>query len=122
MGLCQPLLRPFELLLLTFIFPTAVWLQYDDTIFCPPGWLRSFRALFLKTIGPLEGRIIATKAMLPRWEGFNEHEVETTMTAWKAIGVVNDLAYCMTQTKTEEDRRLKENVPSGYNFKRVCNH
>ena len=70
----------------------------------------------------LEGRIIATKAMLPCWEGFEEHEVETTMTAWEAIEVVNDLAYCMTQTKTEEDRRLKENVPSGYNFKRVCNH
>ena len=77
---------------------------------------------FLKTTGPLEGRIIATEAMLPRWEGFKEHEVETTMTAWEAIGVVNDLAYCMTQTKIEEEGTLKRNVPSGYNLKRVCNH
>ena len=44
------------------------------------------------------------------------------MTAWEAIGVVNDLAYCMTQTKIEEEGTLKRNVLSGYNFKRVCNH
>lgn len=77
---------------------------------------------FLKSTGPLEGRIIATEAMLPRWEGFNEHEAETTMTAWEAVGVVNDLAYCMTQTKIEEHGILRGNVPSRYNFKRVCNH
>lgn len=76
---------------------------------------------FVKSIGPVEGRTIATEAMLPRWEGFKEHEVETTMTTWEAIGVVNDLAYCMTQTKIEEHRSIKGNVPSGYNFKRVCN-
>lgn len=109
---------------LTFISPTAVWHQYDDTIFCPPGWIQSIRKYvpFLKSTGPLEGRNIATEAMLPRWEGFNEHEVETTMTAWKAIEVVKDLAYCMTHTKVEESGFLTGNVPSGYNFKRVCNH
>ena len=67
----------------------------------------------------LEGRNIATWAMLPRWEGFNVNEVDTNMTAWKAIEVVNDLAYCMTQTLAEEHGHLTGNVPSGYNFKRV---
>ena len=109
---------------LTFIFLTAVWHQYDDTIFCSPGWAESIRKFlpFVKSTGPLEGRNIATEAMLPHWEGFNEHNVEPSMTAWKAIGIVNDLAYCMTQTKVEEHGILAGNVPSGYNFKRVCNH
>ena len=124
LGLYQSLSRPFELNCLNFIFPTAVWHQYDDTIFCPPGWIQSIRNLvpFLRSTGPLEGRIIATKAMLPRWEGFNEHEVDTNMTAWEAVGVVNDLAYCMTQSKVEDYGIYTGNVPSGYNFRRVCNH
>ncbi|PFX29705.1 E3 ubiquitin-protein ligase RNF213 [Stylophora pistillata] len=99
----------------------AVWHQYDDTIFCSPGWAQSIRKFlpFVKSTGPLEGRNIATEAMLPHWEGFNEHNVEPSMTAWKAIGIVNDLANCMTQTKVEEHGILAGNVPSGYNFKRI---
>ena len=70
---------------------------------------------------PLEGRNIATRAMLPHWEGFIVGDVSTKMTAWEAIMVINDLAYCMTQTLAEENNNLSKNIPNSYNFSRVSN-
>lgn len=103
---------------------SAVWHQYDDTIFSPPGWVQSIRNRmpFLKSMDPVDGRCIATRAMLPHWEGFTTDEVKTTMTAWEAVQVVSDVAYCMTQTLVEENGHLTGNVPSSYNFKRVSHH
>lgn len=99
----------------------AVWNQYDDAIFSEPGVLRSLwnRMPFVKDMDPAEGRKIATWAMLPRWEGFVVDGGNKSMSAWEAIGIIKDLAYCMTQTSVEENGRLTENVPSLYNFKRV---
>ena len=74
---------------------------------------------FLKSMDPVDGRNIATWAMLPRWEGFTTDEVTTSMTAWEAVEVVNDVAYCMTKTLAEENGYFSRNVPLSYNFSRV---
>lgn len=71
---------------------------------------------------PVDGRNIATLAMLPRWEGFTTDEAKTSMTAWEAVEVVNDIAYCMTQTLVEEGGRFTRNVPYLYDFSRVSHH
>lgn len=68
---------------------------------------------------PVDGRNIATWAMLPRWEGFTTDEAKTSMTAWEAVQVVNDVAFCMTQTQAEERGCLSRNVPFSYDFSRV---
>jgi len=44
------------------------------------------------------------------------------MTAWEAVKIVNDIAYCMTQTQVEEGRAYLKNVPASYNFSTVRNH
>lgn len=102
-------------------FHLVVWHQYDDTIFSPPSWLQSVRNRmpFLKSMDPTEGRNIATWAMLPPWDGFLADARNTHMTAWKAITIIKDLAYCMTQTLVEEYGFTRKNVPSLYNFSRV---
>ena len=71
---------------------------------------------------PVEGRIIATRAMLPRWKGFVADNVDTSMTAWNAIEVIKNLAYCMTQTLAEEYGAYRGNVPSSFDFNRVGHH
>lgn len=71
---------------------------------------------------PVDGRKVATFAMLPRWEGFTTEEAKTSMTAWEAVEVVNDIAYCMTKTLVEEDGNFARNVPSSYDFSRVSHH
>ena len=70
---------------------------------------------------PVEGRNIATWAMLPRWEGFTVDKMDTSMTAWEAVKIVNDIAYCMTQTRAQEGRHHWRNVPEGYSFSTVRN-
>ncbi|KAL9988278.1 hypothetical protein ACROYT_G002709 [Oculina patagonica] len=99
----------------------AVWHQYDDTIFSQPNWFQRFRNIMpvLKSMDPVEGRNIATWAMLPRWEGFAVDEMNTSMTAWEAVKFVNDIAYCMTQTQMEEHGVHKKNVPLSYNFSTI---
>jgi len=74
---------------------------------------------FLKSMDPVDGRNMATWAMLPLWEGFTVGDVSSNMSAREAIEVVKDLAYCMTQTMVEENGRLTRNVPSSYDFNRV---
>ena len=74
---------------------------------------------FLKSMDPVEGRDLATWEMLPRWRGFVNETEETNMSAWNAVLVISDLAYCMTQTLMEEDGRVFKNVPSSYDFTRV---
>jgi len=71
---------------------------------------------------PVEGRVIATCAMLPHWGGFTTDETETSMTAWEAVEVVKDIAYCMTQTLVEEGGNFLRNVPLSYDFSRVSHH
>lgn len=73
----------------------------------------------LKVMDPVDGRDIATFAMLPRWEGFTTDEAKTSMTAREAVEVLNDIAYCMTQSEVEEDGQFKRNVPLSYDFSRV---
>jgi len=43
------------------------------------------------------------------------------MTAWEAVKIVNDIAYCMTQTRAQEGRHHWRNVPEGYSFSTVRN-
>ena len=68
---------------------------------------------------PVEGRIIATRALLPPWKGFLVDNVDTSLTAWDAIEVIKNLAYCMTQTQAEEYGVYRRNVPSSFDFERV---
>lgn len=109
--------------MISFIFKycSGVWHQYDDGIFSPPNVAQKFRNMMpvWKSMDPLEGRKIATLAMLPAWEGFTVGQKDTTMTAWEAITAVEDLAYCMTETRVEEHSILKRNVPPLYVFNRV---
>ena len=109
------------LLFCLFFYYLAVWNQYDDTIFSPPSWLQSARNKmpFLKSMDPAEGRKIATRAMLPDWEGFTMEGGNTSLSAWEAIESVNDLAFCMTQAHVEENDRVYKNVPSSYDFSKV---
>jgi len=44
------------------------------------------------------------------------------MTAWEAVEVVNDIAYCMTQTLVEEGGHFTPNVPFSYDLSRVSHH
>ena len=106
-----------------FILFLEVWHQYDDTIFSPPNWLQNIRNRIpiLKSMDPVEGRNIATWAMLPRWEGFTVDKMDTSMTAWEAVKIVSDIAYCMTETRAQEGRQNWRNVPEGYNFSTVRN-
>ena len=105
-----------------FCYYLAVWNQYDDTIFSPPNWLQSARnkmPSFLKSMDAAEGRKIATRAMLPDWEGFTVKGGNTSLAAWQAIESVNDLAFCMTQAHVEEKGRLSKNVPYSFDFSKV---
>ena len=75
---------------------------------------------YLKSMDPVEGRNIATKAMLPLWKGFTDGNASTSMTAWEAVTAVEDLAYCMTQTEvSEENGQNRRNVPTSYSFNEV---
>ena len=109
------------IILLFFFYYLAVWNQYDDTIFSPPSWLQSARNKMplLKSMDPAEGRKIATRAMLPDWEGFTVEGGNTSLSAWEAIESVNDLAFCMTQAHVEGNNRVCRNVPSSYDFSKV---
>ena len=74
---------------------------------------------------PAEGRKIATRAMLPDWEGFTVKGGNTSLSAWEglsaweAIETVNDLAVCMTQAQVENKNRVYKNVPPSYDFSKV---
>lgn len=67
----------------------------------------------------LEGRNLATWAMLEEWEDLLTLKSDTTMAAWDFVRTVGDLAYCMTNSKVEEFRYIISSVPSRYNFKQV---
>ena len=110
------------LLFCLFFYYLAVWNQYDDTIFSPPSWLQSARnkmPLLKKSMDPAKGRKIATRAMLPDWEGFTMEGGNTSLSAWEAIESVNDLAFCMTQAQVVKNNRVYKNVPSSYDFSKV---
>ena len=66
-----------------------------------------------------EGRNIATRVMLLKWEGFTVDDVEENITAWEAVQTVNDIAYCYTQTKVMEEENTTKNVPHRYDFQQV---
>ena len=70
-------------------------------------------------MNPVEGRNLATWAMLPRWRDFVSETEDTSMSAWDAVLAVRDLAYCMTQTLMEEGGRVSQNVPALYDFNKV---
>ena len=72
-----------------------------------------------KSMDVLEGRNLATWAMLHEWEDLLTVKRDTAMPAWDFVRRVEDLAYCMTNSKTEEYGRVISNVPSRYNFKQV---
>ena len=110
------------LLFCLFFYYLAVWNQYDDTIFSPPSRLQSARnkmPLLKKSMDPAKGRKIATRAMLPDWEGFTMEGGNTSLSAWEAIESVNDLAFCMTQAQVVKNNRVYKNVPSSYDFSKV---
>ena len=101
-----------ETILIVTCFYTllAVWHQYDDTIFSPPGKFQSFRNTipieYVKSMDTVKGRSIATSAMLD----------EINFTNWEVVEAVNDIAYCMTETLVEKGGDYERNVPSSYNF------
>ncbi|KAK2555497.1 E3 ubiquitin-protein ligase rnf213-alpha [Acropora cervicornis] len=99
----------------------AVWHQYDDAVFPSASWFQNIRNKipFLKSMDPVEGRNIATWAMLPRWRGFLSETEDTNMSAWDAVLAIRDLAYCMTQTLMEEGGRVYDNVPAYYSFTKI---
>ena len=107
-----------------FLIFAAVWNQYDDTIFSSPNFFEKVCNFmpFLKSMDPVEGRIIATRAMLPPWEEFITDEVDTSLTARDAIEIIKNLAYCMTQTQAEEHGLYKSNVPESFDFNGVGHH
>ena len=108
-----------------FFYYLAVWNQYDDTIFSPPSRLQSARnkmPLLKKSMDPAKGRNIATRAMLPDWEGFTMEGGNTSLSAWEAIQSVNDLAFCMTQAQVVKNNRVYKNVPSSYDFSKVTQY
>ena len=110
------------LLFCLFFYYSAVWNQYDDTIFSPPSWVQSARnkmPFLKKSMDPAKGRKIATRAMFPDWEGFTMKGGDTSLSAWEAIESVNDLAFCMTQAHVEGNNRVYKNVPSSYDFSKV---
>ena len=67
----------------------------------------------------LEGRNLATWAMLNEWEVLLTVKSDTTMVAWDFVRRVGDLAYCMTNSKVEQYRSFRSNVPPRYNFQQV---
>lgn len=99
----------------------AFWHQYDDTIFSSPSWWQSIRSKLpiVKSMDSTEGRNIATRVMLPKWEGFTVNDVKENITAWEAIQTINDIAYCYTQTEAMEKRRTTKNVPHRYDFQQI---
>ena len=105
-----------------FFYYLAVWNQYDDTIFGPPSWVQSARnkmPFLKKSMDRAKGRKIATRVMLPDWEGFTVTGGNTSLSAWEAIESVNDLAFCMTQAQVVKNNRVYKNVPSSYDFSKV---
>ena len=106
---------------IAFIYYLAVWHQYDDAVFPPASWFQKIRNKmpFLKSMDPVEGRNLATWAMLPRWRGFVSETEDTNMHAWDAVETIKDLAYCMTKTLLEEGGSVDKNVPASYSFTRV---
>ena len=103
---------------IAFIYYLAVWHQYDDAVFPPANWFQYIRNKipFLKSMDPIEGRNIATWAMLPRWRGFVNETEDTNMSAWDAVLAIRALEHCMTQTLMEEGGRVFKNVPPSYDF------
>ena len=67
----------------------------------------------------LEGRNLATLAMLHEWKELLSVKSDTTMAAWEFVRRVGDLAYCMTNSKVEQYGRVTSNVPLRYSFKQV---
>lgn len=99
----------------------AIWHQYDDAIFSEPSWVQSLRNRMpvWKSMDVLEGRNLATWAMLHEWEDLLTVKSDTMMAAWEFVSRVGDLAYCMRNSKVEEYRFITSNVPPRYNFKQV---
>lgn len=99
----------------------AIWHQYDDAIFSEPSRVQSLRNRMpvWKSMDVLEGRNLATWAMLHEWEDLLTVKSDTMMAAWEFVSRVGDLAYCMTNSKVEEYRFITSNVPPRYNFKQV---
>lgn len=107
--------------LFKIVILSAIWHQYDDAIFSEPSWVQSFRNMMpvWKSMDVLEGRNLATWAMLEEWEDLLTVKSDTTMAAWDFVRTVGDLAYCMTNSKVEECQCIIPRVPSRYNFKQV---
>jgi len=99
----------------------AIWYQYDDGIFSEPNLVQSLRNIMpvWKSMDVLEGRNLATSAMLREWKDLLTVKSDKTMAAWDFIRRVGDLAYCMTNSKVEDYGRVIPNVPPRYNFKQV---
>lgn len=99
----------------------AIWHQYDDAIFSEPSRVQSLRNILpvWKSMDVLEGRNLATWAMLNECEDLLTDKSDTMMAAWEFVRRVGDLAYCMTNSKVEEHGSIMSNVPPRYNFKQV---
>ena len=104
------------------LFPKGVWHQYDDTIFPEPTKWQSLRnympASSLKSMDLVEGRRIATNAMLPCWEGFCSHGCE--MKASDVITQIQSVHHCMTKSRIRpRNGGARNGTPTGYDFKKV---
>ena len=98
-----------------------IWHQYDDTIYREKNWKETVQSWIpgLKSLDAVEGRAVATFAMLPHWKGFCVDDAGETMTAWEAIEQVQNVAHCMTKSQTKEGIIVLSSVPQGFHFKKV---
>ena len=67
----------------------------------------------------MEGRNIATRSMLPHWEGVCLDDAGKEMTAWDAIQKVQNVAHCMTKRNTKQDQKVYSYDVVYYNFGKV---
>ena len=67
----------------------------------------------------MEGRNIATRSVLPHWEGVCLDDAGKEMTAWDAIQKVQNVAHCMKKRNTKEGQNVYSYDLVHYNFGKV---
>lgn len=110
-----------DIVFILFFLFSAIWHQYDDAIFSEPNLFQKLlnKLPVWKSMDVVEGRNLATLAMLPPWRGVLDKGGDTAMAAWETVQIIGDLAYCMTKSTVEEYGSNVSNVPARYSFSKV---